>query len=365
MSNDKTITLEQLFRFYRSLPHQSAAISELEADLKANGYDATMVRNRPWFQTWSQAGKIEDLTPALQIIKQFEGFVPRAYPDPLSGGAPWTIGFGSTRYANGKAVQKGDVVTMEQATKMLKEEVEEIEAKLAIAVPRWREMTSNQHCALISFAYNLGSDFYGATGFETITKVLKDRKWTEVPEALMLYRNPGTNVEAGLKRRRQAEGNLWLLGLVGHAVTQAPAAVGTVKPSSPFNTKLTPNIELGEFALYQEVRRFDEQHQCETAMLLAQFLEKVRSNFANKPIVITSGYRPKIINRQVGGASSSEHLYNAPDTGAVDFYVEGVDIYKVQDYCLKEWKFSVGKGAPKGFVHLGLRSGRPNVIWDY
>ena len=44
MANTVSITLEQLMRFNRGLPHQLAAISELEADLKVNGYDAAMRR---------------------------------------------------------------------------------------------------------------------------------------------------------------------------------------------------------------------------------------------------------------------------------------------------------------------------------
>ena len=57
MANPAPITLEQLFRYHRALPHQQAAISELEADLKANGYEVAMRRDRPWFATWSQSGK--------------------------------------------------------------------------------------------------------------------------------------------------------------------------------------------------------------------------------------------------------------------------------------------------------------------
>jgi hypothetical protein len=34
----------------------------------------------------------------------------------------------------------------------------------------------------------------------------------KVPEALKLYRNPGTNVEKGLLRRRIAEGDAWKKG---------------------------------------------------------------------------------------------------------------------------------------------------------
>jgi GH24 family phage-related lysozyme (muramidase) len=63
---------------------------------------------------------------------------------------------------------------------------------------------------LQSFAYNLGARFYGSSGFNTITRVLKNKEWDKVPDALKLYRNPGTNVEAGLLRRRVAEGKLWM-----------------------------------------------------------------------------------------------------------------------------------------------------------
>jgi GH24 family phage-related lysozyme (muramidase) len=45
--------------------------------------------------------------------------------------------------------------------------------------------------------------------FNTITRVLKNKEWDKVPDALYLYRNPGSNVEAGLARRRKAEGESW------------------------------------------------------------------------------------------------------------------------------------------------------------
>jgi lysozyme len=67
--------------------------------------------------------------------------------------------------------------------------------------------------SLISFAYNLGANFYNSSGFNTITRVLKEKKWNEVPNVLELYRNPGSKVEAGLLRRRRREGLLWQEGL--------------------------------------------------------------------------------------------------------------------------------------------------------
>ena len=172
-----------------------------------------------------------------------------------------------------------------------------------------------------------------------------------------LYRNPGTPVEAGLLRRRRAEGRLW-----AGEQQQNPAKLS---PSSPFTARITPHIQIGEFALFQEARRFDHQYQLDTAAELAAFLERARVQFGGKPAIITSGYRPRAINAAVGGASGSEHLYDAPDVGAIDFYIREVNINHVQEWCDANWPYSLGYGAPKGFVHLGLRRGRPRLRWDY
>jgi GH24 family phage-related lysozyme (muramidase) len=356
MANPAPVTLEQLFRFYRGLPHQAAAIQILEQDLAVNGYAAAMRRDRAWFNIWSQDGKQADLAAALKLIKDFEGCHLEAYPDPLSGGDPWTIGYGTTRYQDGRRVSPGDKINAIEADLLLRREVDRIAEKLRATVPYWVQMTDNQKCALISFAYNLGSGFYGTTGFETISRELREKDWAAVPDALLLYRNPGSNVEAGLKRRRIAEGDIW---------GRAKQVAALFTPESPFTFKITPHITYGEFALGQEARRFHHQHQCDTAVKLAQFLEKVRTQFGGKPITITSGYRPAAINRQVGGASQSEHLYNAIGVGAVDFNIIGADINAVQAWCDKNWPYSLGYGAPKGFVHLGIRQGSPRVRWDY
>lgn len=214
MANDSPISLQQLFRYYRrELPHQTAAIGELEDDLRQNGYAVAMSRSRPWFQTWSQSGKVPELKTAIDLIKEFEGLSLAAYGDPLTGGAPWTIGWGATTYPDGKPVKQGDTVNRNQAEKMLQLSCEDISKHLAAVIPGWREMNDEMQSALVSFAFNLGMLFYNAVGFETISRTLRDRRWRDVPAALMLYRNPGTKVEEGLKRRRLAEGQLWLHGL--------------------------------------------------------------------------------------------------------------------------------------------------------
>lgn len=210
MTNQAPITLEQLFRFYRALPHQAAAVKELEADLAENGFEVAMRRDRQWFKTWSQDGKQANLSKAIALIKEFEGCHLSAYPDPLSGAEPWTIGYGTTRYTGGVPVKRGDRITIIEADMLLRLEVDRIAEKLRTSVPHWRDMDDNQKSALVSFAYNLGCSFFNSPGFETLSKRLEKKDWFLVPDAFKLYRNPGTNVEAGLLRRRTAEGACWL-----------------------------------------------------------------------------------------------------------------------------------------------------------
>ena len=133
----------------------------------------------------------------------------------------------------------------------------------------------------------------------------------------------------------------------------------------PFSTRLSANFTLGEFALGQPEGRFTEQYQVYTAAEIVAFLERVRVTFGGKRIVITSGYRPATMNKMVNGDISAEHLYNAPNVGAVDFCMDGADMDKVKSWCDKQWPYSVGYDASKGFVHLGIREGRPKVRYDY
>lgn len=146
---------------------------------------------------------------SLALIKESEGLELKAYPDSLSGGAPWTIGWGTTKYLDGSPVKPGDLITREKADFLLRETVQKAVVPMLARLPFWGEMQSGQQAALISFAWNLGWGFYGAEGFATISTILKDKAWNKVPDALLLYRNPGSKVEAGLRRRREAEGKLW------------------------------------------------------------------------------------------------------------------------------------------------------------
>ncbi|MFN9623143.1 MAG: glycoside hydrolase family protein [Cyanobacteriota bacterium] len=161
---------------------------------------------------------------AVQLIAQFEGFVGHAYPDPASGGEPWTIGYGFTSL-DGRPVQPGDTISRAEGNAQLLSGVNGCARHLASKIPYWSSMAEDQRCALISFAWNLGEDFYGSDGFDTISRLLREKDWAGVPSGLLLYCDPGTAVSDGLLRRRQAEATLWQKGLSQPTGSLTPLAV--------------------------------------------------------------------------------------------------------------------------------------------
>jgi GH24 family phage-related lysozyme (muramidase) len=149
----------------------------------------------------------------VELIKRFEGCHLKAYPDPLSGGKPYTVGWGSTKKKDGSPFSLGEIISQEEADGLLIYQLDTAYMPSLTKIPYFNEMSDEQVGALLSFAYNLGARFYGSEGFETISRRLRNREWDLIPDALLLYRNPGSNVEEGLKRRRVAEGALWSKGL--------------------------------------------------------------------------------------------------------------------------------------------------------
>lgn len=160
---------------------------------------------------------------AVKLICEFEGFEANAYPDPASGGDPWTVGYGFTTWTDGAKVKKGDTITRDAADRMLAAWIEtKVVPALAKSIPGWNKLPPNRQSCLISFAWNLGWHFYGSAGFETISKCLAEQRYDDVPAALLLYVNPGSAVEVGLRRRREAEGKLWGGGMIDRIELKVP-----------------------------------------------------------------------------------------------------------------------------------------------
>jgi lysozyme len=314
-----------------------------------------MRRDRPWFATWSQAGKQPDpvpawFAPAKKIVAEFEGLRLNAYLCPA--GVP-TIGYGHT----GAEVQIGQTISQQQADELLRQDLQRFADGLHRLIPSSTQWGASQQAALISWAFNVG---LGAVEDSTLRKRINNGEAPilVVPQELPKWNKANGAELAGLTRRRKAEVALFT------GTTPAQQQAPRFSPSSPFNTKITPHITYGELTLYEERRRFINQGQCDIAVELCTFLEKARAQFGNKPVIITSGHRPEQVNKAVGGASNSEHLYK-PGCGAIDWYLDGIDIYTLQDWCKANWPYSTGLGAPKNFIHSGIRAERRKLVWTY
>jgi GH24 family phage-related lysozyme (muramidase) len=177
---------------------------------------------------------------ALPLVKEFEGCRLTAYPDPETGAEPWTIGWGSTAYADGSQVRKGDRISQQQADALLAGRLEQDCQLLGQRIPLWQQLSVNQQAALLSFTYNCGPNWFGNTGFSTLTKRLRAGELEQVPAALMLYVNPGGPSEAGLRRRRKAEAALWSASPIQGKATSpvrvsspAPAEGGVIQHPNP------------------------------------------------------------------------------------------------------------------------------------
>jgi lysozyme len=206
-----SIELTSAASYFRGLSHQIAAWNWLQEQLPPEQLAefAEMYRAGPPANQQPQpAGNW--LMICTPLVQQFEGCRLTAYPDPGTGGDPWTIGWGSTTYANGGSVKPGDRIDQAQADQLLISRLQRDWRTLAGQIPGWDQMRPGQQAALVSFAYNVGVGFYQSSGFNTISHVLSSQDWASVPNALMLYVNPGTSVEAGLRRRRTAEGTTWV-----------------------------------------------------------------------------------------------------------------------------------------------------------
>lgn len=152
------------------------------------------------------------LQAAVQLIESFEGVETEAYLDPV--GVP-TICAGITRYPNGAPVVMGDVCDARICKAHLINLLQKTYVPALQAIPGWSMLGYRRQAVLLSFAWNLGPGFYGAAGFETITKILKEgatrpEVYAELPKALLLYVNAGGGPLPGLVDRRRREGEIWM-----------------------------------------------------------------------------------------------------------------------------------------------------------
>jgi len=139
------------------------------------------------------------------LIKPFEGYARKmpdggccAYPDPATGGDPWTIGYGST----GSDIRQHTVWTKEQAEDALQAHVRYFVSGLVKLSPRLLSATPRRIAAVISWAYNLGLGNYRISTFK---KRVDAGDWEGAAVECRKWNRAAGRVLPGLIRRREAE----------------------------------------------------------------------------------------------------------------------------------------------------------------
>jgi lysozyme len=88
----------------------------------------------------------------LADLERDEGFREHAYPDPLSGGEPFTVGFGFT----GPHIGPDTTMTLEEARTELAKRVGQITAELRAHLPWFNDLSDLRQDCLVNAAFNLG-----------------------------------------------------------------------------------------------------------------------------------------------------------------------------------------------------------------
>lgn len=157
----------------------------------------------------------------VDVIKHFEDCRLTAYQ--CSAGV-WTIGWGHT----GKSVKQGLVWTQQQADAALSDDLRQFERDVnsLVKVP----LTQGQFDALVSFAYNVGSDIdidniAEGLGDSTLLRNVNTQRFAPAADEFLKWDKSRGKTLRGLTRRRYAERALFLgrSGVEAIAVGKAAA----------------------------------------------------------------------------------------------------------------------------------------------
>jgi lysozyme len=144
-------------------------------------------------------------TKGVELIKHFEGFRANAYKCPAG---VVTIGYGSTYYENGDRVKITDVIDKERATDLLMGTLRFFE--LEVDKMTRDDITQDQFDALVSFAYNLGSQ--ALRGSTLLKKVNKNPHDLTISSEFQKWVKAGGKTLQGLVTRRISEAKLYTTG---------------------------------------------------------------------------------------------------------------------------------------------------------
>ena len=187
------------FDFFEALRRMKARAEPAQPAAPAPGQTATPPAAEP-----VPSGSIGP--DGIALIKRFEGCARRrkdgrfeAYPDPATGGAPWTIGWGAT----GAGIRAGLVWTQAECDARLTRDLDRYARDVAKAIGT-APTTQNQFDAMVSFHYNTG-----AIARASLTRHHVFGRHAEAAAEFAKWVHAGGKRLPGLIRRRAAEAALY------------------------------------------------------------------------------------------------------------------------------------------------------------
>lgn len=131
----------------------------------------------------------------IEDTAKHEGLRLNAYPDPATGGVPWTICYGHTR-----GVKRGDRATLEQCYQYLAEDL--LEAERAVQRHVRVPLREGQYNAYTSFVFNAGEGNFKSS---TMLRLLNAGDWRGSCNQFPRWIYANKRVLNGLRTRRYEE----------------------------------------------------------------------------------------------------------------------------------------------------------------
>lgn len=139
---------------------------------------------------------------ATALIHKWEGCSLVAYPDPVSGGDPWTIGYGATS----PNIIQGTIWTQEQADDDLAARLNRLQGEIIWPL----DASLNQIGSCMSLAYNIG---VGAFLQSTLFAKWNSGDIQAAADQFVAWNKVGGKVIQGLVNRRADEQRVFCGGM--------------------------------------------------------------------------------------------------------------------------------------------------------